>query len=139
MTNTRLQIGYHGSSLSTSETVVLSNAITQEQIDQISRGAFDGEMIIAPQVHLPSPLENYLALNGIDIEPDDHVLTTLEDWAEGSPSPECLHTDEEPTHEIDIGVLAAHIESIGPDGWRFDIEEERLGIPEEEFGDSLHF
>ncbi|KXS55406.1 MAG: Uncharacterized protein AWU57_185 [Marinobacter sp. T13-3] len=135
--NTRLELAYRSGSLKGHETVILPGAITAEQIQQISNGCFDGSQIIANQVHLPTPLETALEENQIDIAEDDHVLTDLADWDDGEPKPEDLHTTEEPTHGMDIGTLAQTIENIGPNGWNFINEEERLGLPDAAPGDSL--
>lgn len=135
--NTRLELGYRTESDKAHQTVILPGAITQEQVDRLSEGLFDGFQIIAHQVDLPTPSEQ-LSEERTFPEPDDHVLTTLEDWSDGTPKAETLHTSEPPTEDITVEELTSRIVEIGRDGWDFMAEEERLDIPlEDDYADTL--
>lgn len=131
--NTRIELGYRTGSDKAYTTVILPGAVTQEQVEQISRGLIDSMQIIANQVHLPTPSEQ-LAEERNFPEADDHILTTMEDWLDGSPKAESLHTSDEPTHGMDIATLASQIEHIGtsPRGWDYLSEEARMDIPFED-------
>lgn len=131
--NTRIELGYRTGSDKAYTTVILPGAITQAQVEQISRGLIDSTQIIANQVHLPTPSEQ-LAEERNFPEADDHILTTMEDWSDGTPKAELLHTPEEPTHGMDIATLASQIEHIGtsPRGWDYLTEEARMDIPFED-------
>ncbi|WP_273208731.1 hypothetical protein [Marinobacter subterrani] len=135
--NTRLELGYRTESDKAYQTVILPGAITQEQVNRLSDGLFDGFQIIAHQVDLPTPSEQ-LSKERTFPEPDDHVLTTLEDWLEETPEAETLHTTEPPTESMTVEELTTKITEIGPDGWDFLAEEERLDIPlEDDYADTL--
>lgn len=134
--NTRLELAYTSASMKAYETVIVPGAVTQQQINKITSGLFDGEQIIAEQVGLPTPLSIELEAQKADPEPEDHVFTNLADWADSEPLAEALHTHEEPTHTVDIEALANHIGQIGQNGWNIADETERLGIPDDDPSDS---
>lgn len=135
MTNTQLTLSYHCASTNNDLTVVVPGAITDEQIEALSTLMIDGHQIIAPQVGLPSPLEQLIDDGSIiGCDDTDHPLTTLEAWdAERLPAATDLHTDAEPTVNMSIDELEGRMKTVS---WDQLSETERLGIPDEDLDEA---
>lgn len=126
MKNTELELRYvDASGHKAYETVVLDGAITQEQIDAIRPHLEMGESIIAHQVGLPTPAENFEDRFDFPTE-DDHVWTDLEAFVDGEPQAEDLHTDDPNDGLMSVD---AFVEMLSKVEWDVAAEMERLGIP----------
>jgi hypothetical protein len=134
--NTRFEMLYRSSSDKRQEIVILSGAITDEQIKAIEGILIDGFQVIAPQVGLPSPLSNLLEEQGRSAEDNDHALTSMEDWYTGSPAAASLHTFEKPTVDLSVDSFTAQLQEIGPHGWDHMAEGDRLDIPSDDYEDN---
>lgn len=120
--NTLLELKYrdaHG--FSEYEDVIVKGEITTEHIKLIEEGLWDGEMIIAEQVGLPSP-SRFKEILEIDV---DHVFTILLPFEDKTPEPTSLHTDQAANIDLHIDDLAKAI-SVYP--WDITKEVERLGL-----------
>ena len=120
--NTLLELRYrdaHG--FSEYEDVVVKGEITAENIKLIWEGLWDGEMIIADQVGLPTPSRFKANLESSV----DHVFTILIPFEDKLPEPKSLHTDQAPTIDIHIDDLA---KAINSNPWDIIKEVERLGL-----------
>lgn len=128
--NTRLSLKYSCGSAKSHMDVVLPGAITDQQIQTITSNLIDGHQLVAPQVNLPSPLEN--AIDEGDIpgyDETDHPLTNLADWEDGTPSAIQLHTTDEPTANINVSDLTKLVSTTV---WDQLTEMDRLGLPDYE-------
>jgi len=126
--NTKLELTYTCGSAKSHLTAVLAGAITEDQINTISKNLIDGYQIVAPQLHLPSPLE--AAVDNGDIPgytEDDHPLTILSAWEDGIPAVNDLLTFDEPNVSINISDLTTLTTKIL---WDHMSEMDRLGIPD---------
>lgn len=95
MKNTILELRYtDASNYKANETVVLEGAITQAQLDSLIPHLIDGEMLIAEEVGLPTPSEQFEGRFDFPTA-DDHVYTTLMAFAEGEAHAEAMHTDND--------------------------------------------
>jgi hypothetical protein len=121
--NTKLSLIYRDAdNYSASKDVVITGEITQQQIDKIKENLVDGCFIIAHQVGLPTPSENF---GGMDNYPNweiDHVYTMLFD---GKPTSEQLHTAEVATIDMTIDELAKNISITS---WDINAELNRLEL-----------
>ena len=131
MTNTRLTLQYRCASASHEMNVVITGAITQEQVMAITSNLIDGYQIVAPQVNLPSPLEEALMDGELDCyDETDHPLTNLVDWEEQVPDAESLHTMQAPTVDVEIKQLTSEIAGAK---WDQLGETLRLDLPPEDY------
>jgi hypothetical protein len=127
--NTRIDLTYSSESLKVGAVAILPGAITQETLDQITELLIDGDQVIAEQIGLPTPLEQFLndPENGGAMPDDgDHVLTNLDAWANGKPTVEDLLTDEPANSELSPRGLATALTFTE---WDYQAEHDRLEIP----------
>lgn len=121
--NTRLTIQYtDASNYKTHSTVIFAGKLTAEHVETIRANLDEGRFIIAHQLGLPSPLENFVKKYGLD-EQDDHVWSHLPDLCEGELDLETLYTEEKPTVRLSVDDLAERIDGIE---WNVDAEWARL-------------
>lgn len=122
-TNTKISLMYRDAdNYKAHKEVIVSGAITAEQIQQIRSGLEDGQFIIADQVGLPTPSFDFMKYDSWPNDDSDHVWTTLPDF-EGDVSPAELHTTDEETEEITIEQLA---EAIANAKWDVPTEWARM-------------
>ena len=121
--NTKLTIQYtDASNYKTLTTVILAGKLTAEHVGTIRANLDEGRFIIAHQLGLPSPLDNFVEKFGLD-EEDDHVWSHLPDLDAGELDLERLYTDEQPTVRLSVDDLAAKIDGIE---WNVDAEWARV-------------
>lgn len=126
MKNTELELRYvDASGHKAYETVVLDGAITQAQIDAIRPRLEMGESIIAHQVGLPTPAENFEDRFDFPTD-DDHVWTDLEAFVDGTPEAEDMHTDDPDDGLMSVEEFVNQILTVE---WDVEAEMKRLGIP----------
>lgn len=110
--NTRLELTYaDADNYKTRLDVVVSGAITAEQIDRIKAALQDGQFAITHQVGLPTPSEQLASEYEFPGE-EDHVWTTLDHFKDGTPSPADLLTEEAPTVSVSIDTLVERFERV---------------------------
>ncbi|WP_060059903.1 hypothetical protein [Burkholderia ubonensis] len=115
MLNTQINLMYRdGDNHKEVLSEVVSGAISQEQVAQISEHLEDGIFLIAEQVGLPTPSFLYCGKYRWPTK-SDHVFTTWLDFEEAqddglsSPAAEAMLTDKAPTLDLNIDTLVARI------------------------------
>ncbi|ONF42504.1 hypothetical protein BTO32_14925 [Marinobacter lutaoensis] len=126
--NTRIELLYRSASAKEWLTVILPGAITQQQVNTISDSLTMDTCFIPAQVGLPSPLEESIRQGELSgVTEDDHVWTSLEDWLEGTPNAEDLHTEEPPTIELPVEEFADRVSTAK---WDLVKEHRRMEMPD---------
>lgn len=125
--NTELSLKYvDASNYKSYLTVVLSGAITTEEVTLLSQHLEDGDSIIAHQVGLPTPSE-LLASQFQFPSVDDHVWTMLESFEHGIPQASTMHTDKAAT--INNYSISQFVQKVSKTNWDISKEMARLDIP----------
>lgn len=123
--NTGLQLQYYDESgYSQSIDVILRGEITSSQIKTIGMSLNEGDSIIAEQVGLPTPSEQFASEFEFPTD-NDHVWTTINEFRDGEPVAENMLTDGEPNIDMSVDQF---IESLQQVNWDIGGEMERLGI-----------
>lgn len=107
--------------------VVLKGVMTQEQVNTLESKLEGGSDIIAYQIGLPTPAEQFDEEFDFPTA-DDHVWTVIEQFEEGNDSLQDFDTDLEPNVEMDVTEFMKMVEAL--DSWDVPAEIKRLDIPE---------
>ncbi|UAA39629.1 hypothetical protein KIH87_04530 [Paraneptunicella aestuarii] len=125
--NTELSLKYvDASNYKSYLTIILSGAITTEEITTLSQHLEDGDSIIAHQVGLPTPSE-LLASQFQFPSVDDHVWTILEAFEHGIPQANSMHTEKAAT--ISNYSISQFVQRVSNADWDVSEEMARLNIP----------
>lgn len=125
--NTILRLKYSdASNYKQSLDVILSGVITADQIQTLERKLEMGSDIIAHQVGLPTPSEQFDENFDFPTE-DDHVWTSIEQFEEGTTDVNDFDTEKEPTVDMTVDQFMERVEAV--DSWDLMAEIERLDIP----------
>lgn len=107
--------------------VVLKGVITQEQISTLESKLEDGSGIIAHQIGLPTPSEQFDEEFDFPTA-DDHVWTTIEQFEEGNTEVSDFSTEAAPTIDMTVDEFMAKVAEV--ESWDLMAEIERLDIPD---------
>ncbi len=120
--NTKLTLSYRdAANYKTALQVVLRGAITQEQVQCLVEKLDEGQFLIAAQVGLPTPSENFRGKDGWPNDELDHPYTQVFEAQELAQN---LHTSDEPTIDLSVDELVKRVCAV--QGWDEDAEWTRL-------------
>lgn len=129
MKNTRITLTYTSGNLDkTDKEVIVRGEISRAQIERIKDNLIDGEFIIAHEVGLPTPSENFYGFNDYPSKEYDHVRTRMIDFIGEDCDIESLLTDEPESMNITIEELSHKIANAE---WDDEAEMARMGLDED--------
>lgn len=126
--NTKFELCYcDASGHKAFENAILPGAITSEQLASLMAILDEGTKVIADQIGLPSPIEEFHDEFGKS--PDDHVWTSIERFDSVTPpAVEEFHTSMEPNMTLTIDDFMAKVAAVSKAGWDIRAEMERLDL-----------
>lgn len=126
MKNTRILLTYtSGNQDKTDKEFVVKGELNSEQVERIQGGLIDGEFIIAHEVGLPTPSENFYGFNDYPSKEYDHIFTRLPEFMHDEVDIESMITDEVACTNVTIEELSHKILNAE---WDLDAEIARIGL-----------